>query len=363
VGSFWHPLTLGVIAVTALVGTGTPASANSSISGTATYRERMLLPAGAAFEATLEDVSRVDAPSQVIGRVRVESPGPPPFRFAITYDPSLLRDGHRYSVRARVVLDGRPLFTTDTAYPVLGPGGAVHVDMLLRRVGAGIPPVTGAAAPVHRLQGVYSYLADAGTFIDCATGQRMPVAQEGDNAALEAAYSKVQTAPGAMVLAVVDGWVEMRTPMEGKARPTLVVYRLVEVLLGHGCDELAGPASLENTYWKLVRLRNAPVDADGQPREPHLILQAEQRRNRIVGGYTLDGEHLTFSRVAGTMMACPQGMAQERAFLDALAVVGRWRIDGQRLELFDTSGEPRVLFESRYLKSACDVRRTRSGAD
>ena len=33
------------------------------IEGTATYRERMALPPGAVFEATLEDVSRADAPA------------------------------------------------------------------------------------------------------------------------------------------------------------------------------------------------------------------------------------------------------------------------------------------------------------
>ena len=31
------------------------------IKGTATYRERMALPPGAMFEATIEDVSRADA--------------------------------------------------------------------------------------------------------------------------------------------------------------------------------------------------------------------------------------------------------------------------------------------------------------
>jgi putative lipoprotein len=44
-----------------------------TIQGTATYRERMALPAGAAFEATLEDVSRADAPAETIARQRVAS--------------------------------------------------------------------------------------------------------------------------------------------------------------------------------------------------------------------------------------------------------------------------------------------------
>ena len=39
-----------------------------SIDGTATYRERVALPPSAVFEATLEDVSRADAPSEMIAQ-------------------------------------------------------------------------------------------------------------------------------------------------------------------------------------------------------------------------------------------------------------------------------------------------------
>jgi putative lipoprotein len=195
----------------------------------------------------------------VIGRARIESPGPPPFRFAIEYDPALVQAGQHYVVRARITQDGMPMFTTDTAYPVLRPGDPAHVDVLLRRFGANATP------------------ADA--------------------------------------------------------------------------------ASLENTYWKLVRLRAAPVDVAEQQREPHLILQPGNQRvvgfggcNRLTGSYTLDGEHLALSQMAGTMMACPQGMEQESAFLATLAVVARWRVVGQQLELFDARGELLAQFESRYLK-------------
>lgn len=39
-----------------------PISFAQTITGTATYRERIALPANAVFEATLEDVSRADVP-------------------------------------------------------------------------------------------------------------------------------------------------------------------------------------------------------------------------------------------------------------------------------------------------------------
>ena len=59
-----------------------------AIKGTATYRERIALPPDAVLEATLEDVSKADAPAEVIGRARVENPGNPPIRFEIPYDTS-----------------------------------------------------------------------------------------------------------------------------------------------------------------------------------------------------------------------------------------------------------------------------------
>ena len=50
--------------------------------------------------------------------------------------------------------------------------------------------------------------------------------------------------------------------------------------------------------------------------------------NRMMGGYTLTGEGLTFSQMAATMMACPEAlMTQERRVFDALAAVTRFDID------------------------------------
>ena len=57
--------------------------AADTVSGTASYRERMALPPEAVFEATLEDVSKADAPVEVIGQVRIEAPGNPSIRFTI----------------------------------------------------------------------------------------------------------------------------------------------------------------------------------------------------------------------------------------------------------------------------------------
>jgi len=120
----------------------------------------------------------------------------------------------------------------------------------------------------------------------------------------------------------------------GTPRPVLQVEHFVAIAAQAQCEAppSSGAASLENTYWKLTTLRDKPVAAADRQREPHLILQPAQHRvagsggcNRIAGGYTLAGDRLTFGRTAGTMMACVDSMEQERAFLDALSTVARWR--------------------------------------
>lgn len=101
-----------------LLAWGAAASAGT-LQGSASCRERLMLPPDAVFEAQLQDISRADAPATVLGRFRLDPAGQPPFRFAIGYDEAALRPGGRYAVRATVTHRGRLLFTTDRIHSVL----------------------------------------------------------------------------------------------------------------------------------------------------------------------------------------------------------------------------------------------------
>jgi heat shock protein HslJ len=114
---------------------------------------------------------------------------------------------------------------------------------------------------------------------------------------------------------------------------------------------------LEGTYWKLVVLGNEPVAAVEKQREVHFILHPSDKRvsgsggcNRIAGRYKLEGDRLTFGKVAATMMACPQGMETERNFVAALQKVSSARINQQQLELLDADGGIVARFEAAHLK-------------
>ncbi|MEI6320339.1 MAG: YbaY family lipoprotein [Pseudomonadota bacterium] len=108
-------------------------TAAASVTGTATYRERMALPPGAVFEAVIEDISKADAPSVVLGRTGATSIQVP-VSFSIPYDPAKLDTRARYSVRARILVEDRLWFTSDTVHPVLRDAGDTRVEIVMRRV-------------------------------------------------------------------------------------------------------------------------------------------------------------------------------------------------------------------------------------
>jgi uncharacterized lipoprotein YbaY len=105
-----------------------------TVVGTATYRERITLPPNAMFEATLEDVSRADAPSTVLATSRIYPADElPPYRYSLSAARSELPTTARIVVRARITVEGRLWFTTTQAYPVeLGRVGRQTIDVLLR---------------------------------------------------------------------------------------------------------------------------------------------------------------------------------------------------------------------------------------
>jgi uncharacterized lipoprotein YbaY len=153
-----RPVMVACVSTAGLTVTADVAMAQSFFTGTATYRERMALPAGAVLEVTVEDVSRTDAPAVTIASTRVESPGPPPIKFKLDYDQRRLVSNRRYVVRARIVAGGSLLFTSDTVVPVLTANGVSPVVLMLRRVsgssigGAG-DPLSGTSWRLVRFQG------------------------------------------------------------------------------------------------------------------------------------------------------------------------------------------------------------------
>jgi putative lipoprotein len=123
------------------------ADAAGTVSGVARYRERIAMPKNAVFEATLTDVSKMDAPAEAIGTAVMENPGNPPYHFSISYDPRRIVDTHSYVVRATIKIGDELAFTSDTPYPVITRGNGKDVNIVLKSAGGNAAVTSAGAGP------------------------------------------------------------------------------------------------------------------------------------------------------------------------------------------------------------------------
>lgn len=332
-------------------GVGKALPLDAFISGTITYRERIALSPQAVVEISLQDVSRADAPAKIIANRRITNPGQVPIHFEIRYRPEDIDERMTYAIQARILEGGRLMFINDTHTPVLTRGADNRVEMMLVRVpeqaktAAGVASDTtedaGDPAPGMAIEGMFRYMADAAIFRDCRSGKEFPVAMESAYIDLERAYLESRGEPGSEVMVRLSGRYLERPAMEGDQKEVhLIVDEVEEILPGESCAPDLH-ASLTDTYWKLLELEGESISTPEGMREAHVILASAESRahgfagcNNFFGGYQTEGETLTFSAMGATMMACPEGMDTEQAFLNALGETTRFTISGQFLQLY-----------------------------
>lgn len=132
-----------------------------------------------------------------------------------------------------------------------------------------------------------------------------------------------------------------------------LLYITIGLMSLTGCaHKNTSTAELVNTYWKLVEIKGTAVSVSDNQREPHMVLNAEQRVagsdgcNRLMGGYQLSGDSLQFTQMASTRMACLQGASQADLIGATLPQTARYAIQGEQLELRDASGAVIARFKA-----------------
>jgi putative lipoprotein len=105
---------LTLLAVAALLGAcQSPQPApKASLDGEVFYLQRIALPPTATLSVSLQDVSLADAPAVVLDEQKGPVKGQVPLAFHLNYDPAQVKPGHRYSVSARIEVDGKLMFIT-----------------------------------------------------------------------------------------------------------------------------------------------------------------------------------------------------------------------------------------------------------
>ncbi|WP_405242181.1 META domain-containing protein [Lentisalinibacter salinarum] len=250
-------------------------------------------------------------------------------------------------------------------FSVEGPRTLRQLDVEGRPIESDLPYELTSAGKLERLElelplrGMFTYLADAPRFEECLTGRSYPVAMEGAYIELERAYLAAdKPGPGAPILAALEGAITKRPAMEGERLiPTVVVRRFIGLFPSQSCERAMSEAALPNTYWRIVKLAGEPVPVVDDRREPHLILRGGESRyaatvgcNQLIGTWDVEGDRLTFTGGASTLMACPPPLdARETKLKSVLADTHTWRINGQVLELFDRTGTNIAVFEAVYL--------------
>jgi len=120
-----------------LAGCGTaPPAGMRRVQGSVMLPDRTPLEPGTLVLIRLQDVSRADAPAVLLAERRIEAGDyrQAPFVFDFGIAPERIDPRGRYTVSARIEREGRLLFVSDTAYPVLTQGASDTARLLLRRV-------------------------------------------------------------------------------------------------------------------------------------------------------------------------------------------------------------------------------------
>ena len=99
----------------------TPQEAGAEqVTGTVSYRERIALPDNARVTVTLADVSKMDVAAEVISSHAFLTEGKQvPFDYQLPFMRDEIKPNHTYAVSARIEVDGKLIFTTDTANRVI----------------------------------------------------------------------------------------------------------------------------------------------------------------------------------------------------------------------------------------------------
>ncbi|EAS43324.1 META domain-containing protein [Photobacterium profundum] len=98
------------------------------------YLDRRMLPPGAVLEVTLEDVSKADAPSELIVSQSMEPASAPPYVMVLDYDTTKIVDKHRYSLRATVKVQDQLVMTSTTSINPFAEGATTPIEIKLDRV-------------------------------------------------------------------------------------------------------------------------------------------------------------------------------------------------------------------------------------
>lgn len=380
-----------------------------TVSGNASYLQRIAMPPDAVLTVQVQDVSRADVAATVLAESR-EAFGrrQVPLAYSVSVPRSAINPRMRYTVRATISVDGQTQFATTRDYPVLTRRAPNQVNLLLAAVpevahpagpSASTPNSAPTYSPAPAASSAFALPATFAGVLPCAgcMGIAYTVTMQADGSyRLRRTYLGTTVEP-VKPMAEAGRWTadhqgKLIALMSSTATPSF--FRLTAEGALRQLDDKGQPlkssanhdlrrtakidpvneaaaatvnessaaspatATLRDTYWKLVELGGQAVAMQpGQEREVRITLASQDQRlmgfsgcNALGGSYALNATALKFDQLASSMRLCEPALnTLERQVLDALIATTGQRIDGQRLSLL---GGAQVLarFEAVYMK-------------
>ncbi|MEM7178337.1 MAG: META domain-containing protein [Pseudomonadota bacterium] len=147
-----------------------------SVSGTATYLERIAVPPEAVVQVTLVGPSDNGAPARPLASIIVDPQGRVPVNFVLGYDRKMVRPGRTYMIEAALIVRGEPRFRGSVAAPVLTPGAHDAVTVVMRRS----PPQDAGTETAHQsILGEWEVFEIFGQPIEGGRVPALSIAQDG----------------------------------------------------------------------------------------------------------------------------------------------------------------------------------------
>ena len=132
------PLAALLLLILSLAVVAPVAAQAPTVSGNVTYMLRIALPEDAVVNVQIQDISRPDAPAEVIGEQTIQTNGAQvPIPYAVEYDPAKIVESNTYAVRATIKQGDTLLWTSDTVIPVITKGAPTeNVEIMVVQVAA-----------------------------------------------------------------------------------------------------------------------------------------------------------------------------------------------------------------------------------
>ena len=138
----------------------------------------------------------------------------------------------------------------------------------------------------------------------------------------------------------------------------LALVALVTVLFVSCNSTKTAVDGIEGRTWKLKTLEGKDMTGLNLDRDVFFMLTKDENRvsgfsgcNNMLGTYTLEeGNRIRFSKMGSTMMACPDGIFNERDFLEVFELADNYTINNNELSINVGRRAPLAVFEAVDVK-------------